>query len=383
MTIFTTQVAIIGAGIQGSAAARELASRGVDVIVMDAEYPGRHASGVNAGGVRTLNRHISELPLALAAKRLWQRIGELVDEDCGYRETGQIQIAIDEESLERFQLRREAILLTGLPHTERLLTPSEVRQLVPYFDGPVAGGAYVADDGYALPFHTTQAFRRKAEALGAKFLEGTALKEAYKSVGDWRLQSNNGHEVRATKVINCTGAWAGEVSKLFGDTLNITPNGSMQLVTTRLPPFLRLVVGVSGQSMAAKQFENGTVVIGGGRRSPVDIKTNRADLTLAGLVLAARQASKFFPILKTATIARTWSGIEGFTSDSLPIIDFGLASGVLHAAGFSAHGFQLGPAVGVLLADLITTGQSPISIAPFSSNRFDTPYHASSDTTTS
>lgn len=370
MTIYTAQVAIIGAGIQGSAAARELAARGVDVFVLDAEYAGRHASGVNAGGVRTLNRHIAELPLALASKHLWQRISELVDDDCGYRQVGQMQIFVDEENLEKFRVRCAEVSRSGSSHVERLLTPSEVRDFLPDFVGPIAGAAYVADDGYALPFRTTQAFRRKAEALGARFIEGASVNSVKRIGNGWCLLTKSGHEVRANQVINCTGAWAGEMGKLFGDDLHIKPNGSMQIVTTRLPPFLPLVVGVSGQAMAAKQFENGTVVIGGGRRSPVDLQTRRAELTLSGLVSAARQAAKFFPILSGGTVARCWSGIEGFTPDGLPFIDFGRERGVVHAAGFSAHGFQLGPAVGVVLADLITSGSTSIPLASFALDRF-------------
>jgi len=370
VTAITTEVAIVGGGIQGCAAARELALRGVDVLVLESEYAGRHASGVNAGGVRTLGRHIAELPLALASKRLWSRIGELVDDDCGYLQSGQLKIATDSENLEALRARSNRIAQSGLPHVERLLAPPEVRDLVPAFVGPIAGAAYVVDDGSALPFRTTQAFRRKAEALGARFAEGASVHSASRVGSAWRLLTKNGHEIRANQILNCAGAWAAQVGSLFGDNLPIEANGSMQIVTTRLAPFLSPVVSVSGQALSVKQFDNGTVVIGGGRRSTVDLGTGRADLTLSGLVQAARQASKFFPILTQAAIARCWSGIEGFTPDGLPLIGAVNAPGVIHAAGFSAHGFQLGPAVGVVLADLITTGSTPISIAGLKAKRF-------------
>jgi sarcosine oxidase subunit beta len=370
VTTFTTQVAIVGAGIQGCAAARELALRGVDVLVLDSEYAGRHASGVNAGGVRTLGRHIAELPLALASKRLWTRIGELVDDDCGYRQSGQLKIATSAGTFEALRVRSDRIAESGLPHVERLLTPLEVRDLVPAFVGPITGAAYVVDDGSALPFRTTQAFRRKAESLGARFVEGASVHSASRVGGEWRLLTKNGHEIHANQVINCAGAWAASVGSMFGDKLPIQPNGSMQIVTTRLAPFLSPVVSVFGQALSIKQFDNGTVVIGGGHRSPVDLCTARAELTLSGLAQAARQASKFFPILMQATIARCWSGIEGFTPDGLPLIGVGSAPSVVHAAGFSAHGFQLGPAVGVVLADLVTTGNASIQISGLDPRRF-------------
>ncbi len=51
-------------------------------VVVDREHPGRHASGVNAGGLRKLNRHPAEIPLTVEAAAIWARIRELVDDDC-------------------------------------------------------------------------------------------------------------------------------------------------------------------------------------------------------------------------------------------------------------------------------------------------------------
>ena len=59
-------VVIIGAGIQGCATAFFLRQRGQSVIVLEKDQVGRHASGVNAGGVRSLGRNIAEIPLSLS-----------------------------------------------------------------------------------------------------------------------------------------------------------------------------------------------------------------------------------------------------------------------------------------------------------------------------
>ncbi|WP_315982018.1 FAD-dependent oxidoreductase [Aliamphritea spongicola] len=55
-------VIIIGGGIQGCSTAYQLAKRGVDVLVLEKDRVARHASGVNAGGVRLLGRDIAEVP---------------------------------------------------------------------------------------------------------------------------------------------------------------------------------------------------------------------------------------------------------------------------------------------------------------------------------
>ncbi len=65
-------VVIIGGGLMGSSTALQLAMAGQKVIVVEKNSPGRHASGVNAGGLRRLNRDPAEIPLAVAAAQMWR-----------------------------------------------------------------------------------------------------------------------------------------------------------------------------------------------------------------------------------------------------------------------------------------------------------------------
>ncbi|MDX1529351.1 MAG: FAD-dependent oxidoreductase, partial [Gammaproteobacteria bacterium] len=75
-------------------------------------------------------------------------------------------------------------------------------------------------------------------------------------------------------------------------------------------------------------------------------------------------------VMRGARIVRAWAGIEGFLPDELPVISSGREPGTFHAFGFSAHGFQLGPVVGEILADLVTEGRTPLPIGPFRIDRF-------------
>jgi sarcosine oxidase subunit beta len=59
------------------------------------------------------------------------------------------------------------------------------------------------------------------------------------------------------------------------------------------------------------------------------------------------------------------------TPDQLPVISPSpKASGLFHAFGFSAHGFQLGPVVGSIMADLVQLGRSSLPLEPFRVDRF-------------
>src|SRR6185436_13389184 len=80
----TADVVVIGGGIHGCSTALHLALRGLKPILIEKDYAGRHASGVNAGGVRQLARDIAEIPLSVASMAIWERIEDLVGDDCGF-----------------------------------------------------------------------------------------------------------------------------------------------------------------------------------------------------------------------------------------------------------------------------------------------------------
>ena len=95
-------------------------------------------------------------------------------------------------------------------------------------------------------------------------------------------------------------------------------------------------------------------------------------MDVPALAASMNLATTLFADITSARIIRCWSGIEGYMPDDLPVIGRGSQPGLVHGFGFSAHGFQLGPAVGEALADLVMGQQPRISLVPFSPNRFET-----------
>ena len=106
------------------------------------------------------------------------------------------------------------------------------------------------------------------------------------------------------------------------------------------------------------------------RRGVADATRNLTQIIPAGLSSFVMTAGRVFPHLRDVAILRAWAGIEGYTIDKLPIIGNGSEAGIIHGFGFSAHGFQLGPAVGEALADLAMARQTRVNLAPFSPHRF-------------
>ncbi len=115
------------------------------------------------------------------------------------------------------------------------------------------------------------------------------------------------------------------------------------------------------------------MLIGGGKLGTADPARNITRLDLSGLATLAETSRDLFPIMRRARVVRCWAGIEGEMPDGIPVIGpSSTEPGIYHAFGFSLHGFQLGPVIGRILAELITEGRSTLPIAPFSIARFAT-----------
>jgi sarcosine oxidase subunit beta len=362
-------VVVIGGGLHGCSAALHLARRGVKPLVLEKDHVGRHASGVNAGGVRRLGRALAEIPLSVASMELWHRIGDLVDDDCGFESHGQVKVAESEAELEQLRARAEQVRALGFTH-EELVDQAELRTLVPAIADHCVGALVCRADGAALPYRTVLAFKRKAETLGARFVEGAAVGRIERAGGVWRVEAG-GARYEAPVLVNAAGAWADRVAAQLGDRVPLEPIAPMLMITAPMAPFLKPVLGATGRTLSFKQFGNGTVLIGGGHRGRLDRDRNRTELDFSKLAVSARTVWDLFPVMRRAEIVRCWAGIEARMPDDLPVIGPSAASeGAFHAFGFSAHGFQLGPIVGAIIAELVTGGRTNLPIAPFRVDRW-------------
>lgn len=365
----SADVIIVGGGLMGLSTALHLARRGTKAIVLDKQSPGRHASGVNAGGLRQLNRNIAEIPLTVAAAKIWKNIRDLVDDDCDVMLNGQVRVAETDAELQTLQARVDTLQTQGFQH-ERIIDKERLYKLVPRLVSGCVGALYNPDDGFARPFHATTAFRHKATALGAQIYTGVEVCGIEKSNDGWKVDTNQG-TFSAPIIVNCAGAWANRFAEMFEESVPLTPKAPMLMVTERLSPFLDVVVGAVGHKLSFKQMQNGTVIIGGAHTAQLDFEQEQTEINFADLKTSAQTVTQLFPHMGPARIVRTWAGIEGFMPDNIPVIGTSAkAAGVFHAFGFSAHGFQLSPIVGRIMSELILDGKTDLPIEPFDIRRF-------------
>ncbi|ORE91337.1 putative sarcosine oxidase, beta subunit [Stappia sp. 22II-S9-Z10] len=360
---------VIGGGIHGNSAALHCALKGMDVVLLEKDTAGRHASGVNAGGVRQLGRDVAEIPLSVRSMEMWHRIADIVDDDCGFQAAPQIKVAESEDELSTLAARAQRLRDLGYDH-EVILSRDEVRAHLPAVAPHIVGGLASLGDGFALPYQTTFAFARKAAAEGVRIFEETAARRVTRGADGFRVETDRG-VFTAPKLLNCAGAWGGEIAAQLGEHAPVEAIAPMMLVTARMPHFCDAVVGATGRPLSFKQMPNGTVVIGGGRRGRAVPAEDLSHLDFAQLKHTAATAREIFPIMAGARLVRGWAGIEGRMPDDIPVLGpSSTEEGAFHAFGFSAHGFQLGPGVGSVMAEIIADGHTNAPLAPFSITRF-------------
>ncbi|MGF6242061.1 MULTISPECIES: NAD(P)/FAD-dependent oxidoreductase [Paraburkholderia] len=358
-------VAIAGGGLVGASSALALAKSGLRVGLFERRFCGAQASGVNYGGVRCQGRPVEQMPLAMRARRVWDRLPELIGIDGEFVVSGHLRLARSEADLAALESWAQMARQHGLD--PQLISGETFRRRYPWLGAAAIGGSLCASDGHANPRLVSPAFARAARAAGAEVREQTELTDIrhdgtrfHLSAGDLRFT--------ADWLINSAGAWANKVAASFGETVPLKPIYPNMWVTEPLPLFITHNLGVYGGGIYARQVARGNCVVGGGRGHG-DGEYGQPSTETTRAVM--RDACALLPALRDALLIRTWSGVEGETPDSNPIIGASrTVPRLLHAFGFSGGGFLLAPGVGEVLADLVVHGSTATPLEAFSIERF-------------
>jgi sarcosine oxidase subunit beta len=350
---------VIGAGIHGCSVALHLARSGIVPVVFEQSHPGRHASGVNAGGVRRLGRHFSEIPLSVAAMKLWWNIRDLVDDDCGFESSGQVKVAESEAEFELLKSRVKKLEMDGYEH-EEIITRSELKIRIPAISDHCHGAIICHGDGQAKPFRTVRAFYAAAKHAGARFFPDQVVDSIKRTGQTWKVTTRD-FSCEAPLLINCAGAWGNQIAALLDEQVPLEPTALMLMISERLPHFCTPVVGATQRTLSFKQFSNGTVLIGGGLQGYVDMSRQQGHVDIDQLAINARTARDIFPLMEKARIVRCWAGIEGVTPDQIPVIS---------PSSTYPDAFQLGPITGRIISDLVNHQSTELPIEDFSIDRF-------------
>ena len=366
-------VIIVGGGIMGTSAAFFLRRHGKSVVLLERGLIGQQASGVNFGNVRRQGRYLHQLPLANRSRAIWDHLPELVGEDCEFVASGHLRVCYTREQADRLEAYARDARDYGL--NLEMISTNALRTRFPYLGHEIIAGSYDPTGGHANPRLTTPAVGRAARRAGADVREESEVTADAKVGDDFVVEVAGQGELRGPVLLVTAGAWSGKLSAMFGEPVPLGVYGPQMTVTEPVPYRIAPTIGVATphlhETVYFRQVKRGNIVCGGFARGPASNETNRATVLPEAILGQMEQLRRVMPGFARVNMIRSWSGIEGYLPDDVPIMASSATTpGLFYAFGFCGAGFQIGPGVGDVMAELIARGATTTPIAPYGISRF-------------
>lgn len=367
----TADIVIIGGGITGCALAYELAVRGMkNIVVLEKQYLASGATGRCGAGVRQQWGTETNAILARDSVKRFEGMNEELkyDLDIEFKQGGYLMVAYTPGEWEQYKKNVAVQHSLGIP--TKMISPQEAKEIVPHLNTEgLIGATFCQTDGHANPFHVVDAYYKAALRLGVKFETYTTVTDIKRENGRVTGVRTSRGDIDAPLVVNACGYAAGTICKMVGFDLPLYPQRHQALVTEPVEPCQGPMVISLHHRLYCQQTPHGSFIMGVG--DPNEPKDFDIHSTWEFLEDVARQATTVLPLLKNLRVVRQWSGLYDMSPDANPIFDqIPEAQGMWVAAGFSGHGFMVGPQTAVLLAQKILGQECFMPIEKFSVDRF-------------
>lgn len=412
-------VVVIGAGIIGVSAAYHLAKAGHSVALLEKGVVAGEQSSRNWGWCRTFNRDEREIPLMQHSQALWDSLPGEIGADMGFRRNGLVYVTKDPKQLAGWR----AWLDMAQPYQmgARMIDAAEAKSLTPGNEQDWIGGIVSPRDGRAEPAMAAPALAKAARARGVTLHQNCAARGLDTQGGRIAGVFTEKGRIRTQAVVLSGGAWASMFLRRHGIRM---PQSSVHSTIFATTPAKQVSPGplLTPDFILTPLLDGGYLVAANARGrlelTPAGIRYAReflpalrknwklVELRLgrsffegpdalhgawsfdrptvfermrvlearpkAGIVEPAlRQIVAAYPEMAGIKAARLWAGWIDSTPDVVPVISpVAALPGLVVAAGFSGHGFGIGPGAGRLAADLASGAPPIVDPAPFRLDRF-------------
>ena len=352
----TWDVIVIGGGIIGLSLSIALRKRGATVLILERGEPGQEASHAAAGMLADFPLETPAIlqPLAAASARMYPEfVHELQDEsgiNVDLRDQGTIFFPSPQ------QLEECPTLLTDHP------LPTPLAELEPVLADANSPAIYLKERSVnprALTTAALKAAKHRAIDISSGSEVTAILLQDGKAVG----VSTDRTSYHAATVVNCAGAWSGQLSPQQFPTRPV--KGQMLAVAGESRDLLRHVVRASEVYLVPRS--DGRILIGAtieeaGYDKRVDAITIQRML---------QSAIRLVPALSEARMLEAWAGLRPGTPDSLPILGATQTPGYFVATGHFRDGILLTPITAHVIARVISGADPEYDLSPFSPDRFN------------
>ena len=356
-------VVIIGGGIIGCAIAYELAKKQVDVLVIEkATRVGTESSWAGAG---ILTSHASthepypELCRASLAMypSLASELKEKTNIDIEFIKSGTLSVYFEES---------EAAGLIGLAErrvnrgfTAEVLTSDQALELEPAVSNDIAGAVLFPEDGHVRNPRMVSALAKGAAQHGTQFLLGNPVSGFVSENGRVIGTVVNGETIYADSFILAAGCWTGNMTTMLDVPISISPAKGQIVLLETMPQLFRRTIDGLGIYIVPRT--DGKVLLG----ATVEYVGYDKTPTVDGVKQMIDAAVLIAPKLAQSTFVQTWVGLRPYYNRGPCLGHLPGYDNVVLASGHFKNGILLAPITGKLITELLSTGQTSLSLEPF------------------
>lgn len=375
----SADVAVLGGGLTGVAAAYFLASRGWSVALVERDVLGSGASGRNAGfllrgvantysvAIKSHGRERSRVLWSVSRDNhaLLRSLVESENLDCLYAARGSYTLALSEQEAKALARSAQALAEDGFP--AELLDDSAVDRLFP--GGGFLAGLFNAGDGELHPVRFLRGLARAAERNGARIFERTPVTRIDPGATSAVLETPDGR-LSCSMVLLATNAWTGLLHPYFDGAI-VGMRGQMFATEPCPARILPAPVYADFGFEYFRQLPDGRILAGGGRRASLDTELTLSDRPTDKVQGAIESfLHSCFPATRGLAITHRWAGTMGFSCDELPNI--GPVPGsvnVYAAAGYHGHGLGYSIIAAKAVSEMMLDGKTSVPCEIFSPRR--------------
>jgi len=356
-------VAIIGAGVIGSAIARELSRYQANICVIEREED--VCNGTSKANSAIIHAGFDAKPGSLKAK-LNVRGNEMMDSlskdlDIPFTRNGSLVVCTKDQDRSGLDDLLEKAALNGVPGC-KILEREELIKMEPNLSDDVTCALYAPTGGIVCPFHMTMAFAENACMNGVSFFLNTKVTDIQKSGEGYTIKTlhtdSNAEEIFEAKVvINAAGVYADELNNMVSENkLHITARkGEYCLLDkdagTHVSHTIFQLPSKMGKGVLVSPTVHGNLLVG---PTALDVEDKEALNTtgegLGSLAATSALSVKNVPMRQVIT---SFAGLRAHEDGNDFVIGEATdAKGFINAAGIESPGLSSAPAIGEMIAEI-------------------------------
>jgi glycine cleavage system T protein len=382
------RVVVVGGGVIGCSVAYHLAKIGwSDVVLLERQQLACGTTWHAAGLVGQLRPSMNMTRLARYTRELYENLEAETGQATGYRQSGSISIAVNNERFE--ELKRSASMAKVFDLEVNVVSQAEIRERVPLlYTDDVIGGIHIPTDGYANAIDVTQALAKGARNGGVQIVQNCKVTSIIHSDGKISGVTTEQGNIDADYVVLCGGLWTRDLAATIGVNVPLHACEHYYVLFENVAGLSKdLPVLRDYDACSYYKYDAGKLMVGafeprarpwGMNGIPEDFSFDEIAGSFEHMEPVLEQAMERVPALQDAGIKTFFCGPESFTPDvryhlgESPEIE-----NCFVAAGLNSIGLQSAGGIGKVMAEWIRDGQPPADLwevdvrrnMPFQGNR--------------